>query len=64
MKITVPKVTENVNVNVAKVNENGQKVDERVDEKVNEKVNGNDVKVNANRHGLIEKLIEKAISNQ
>ena len=63
LKITVPKVTENVNVNVAKVNENGQKVDERVDEKVNEKVNGNDVKVNANRHGLIEKLIEKAISN-
>ena len=63
LKITVPKVTENENVNVAKVNENGQKVDERVDEKVNEKVNGNDVKVNANRHGLIEKLIEKAISN-
>ncbi len=59
LKITVPKVTENVNVNVAKVNGNGQKVDE----KVNEKVNGNDVKVNANRHGLIEKLIEKAISN-
>ena len=50
LKITVPKVTENVNVNVAKVNGNGQKVDE----KVNEKVNGN---------GLIEKLIEKAISN-
>ena len=47
------------NANVAKVNGNGQKVDE----KVNEKVNGNDVKVNANRHGLIEKLIEKAISN-
>ena len=59
LKITVPKVTENVNVNVAKVNGNGKKVDE----KVNEKVNGNDVKVNANRHGLIEKLIEKAISN-
>ena len=59
LKITVPKVTENVNVNVAKVNGNGQKVNE----KVNEKVNGNDVKVNANRHGLIEKLIEKAISN-
>lgn len=45
------------------MNGNGQKVDEKVDEKVNEKVNGNDVKVNANRHGLIEKLIEKAISN-
>ena len=63
LKITVPKVTENVNVNVAKVNGNGQKVDEKVNEKVNKKVNGNDVKVNANRHGLIEKLIEKAISN-
>ena len=52
LKITVPKVTGNVN-------ENGQKV--------NEKVNENDVKVtvkvNANRHELIEKLIEKAISN-
>jgi len=32
LKITVPKVTENVNVNVAKVNENGQKVDEKVNE--------------------------------
>lgn len=71
LKISVPKVTENVNVNVAKVNGNGQKVDERVnekmDEKMDEKVNENDikvtVKVNANRHGLIEKLIEKAISN-
>ena len=59
LKITVPKVTENVNVNVAKVNENGQKVDEKVNEN-DMKVT---VKVNANRQGLIEKLIEKAISN-
>lgn len=63
LKITVPKVTENVNVNVAKVNGNGQKVDERVNEKVNENDIKVTVKVNANRHGLIEKLIEKAISN-
>ena len=63
LKITVPKVTENVNVNVAKVNGNGQKVDERVNEKVNENDVKVTVKVNANRHGLIQKLIEKAISN-
>ena len=63
LKITVPKVTENVNVNVAKVNGNGQKVDEKVNEKVNENDIKVTVKVNANRHELIEKLIEKAISN-
>ena len=48
-----------MNVNVAKENENGQKVDEKVNEN-DMKVT---VKVNANRQGLIEKLIEKAISN-
>ena len=52
-----------MNVNVAKVNGNGQKVDEKVNEKVNENDIKVTVKVNANRHGLIEKLIEKAISN-
>ena len=66
LKITVPKVTENVNVNVAKVNVNVAKVNgngKKVDEKVNENDIKVTVKVNANRHGLIEKLIEKAINN-
>lgn len=49
LKITVPKVTEKVNVNVTeKVNVNDGKVTE---------------KVNANRQGLMEKVIERAKMN-
>ena len=56
LKITVPKVTEKVNVNDEKVNVN-------VTEKVN--VNNGKVseKVNVNRQGLIEKMIERAKMN-
>ena len=56
LKITVPKVNEKVNVNDGKVNVN-----------VTEKVNVNDgkvtEKVNVNRQGLMEKLIERAKMN-
>ena len=56
LKITVPKVTEKVTVNDAKVTVN-----------VTEKVNVNNwkvsEKVNVNRQGLIEKMIERAIMN-
>ena len=56
LKITVPKVTEKMNVNEEKVNVN-------VTEKVN--VNNGKVseKVNVNRQGLIEKVIERAKMN-
>ena len=56
LKITVPKVTEKVTVNDAKVTVN-----------VTEKVNVNNwkvsEKVNVNRQGLIEKMIERAKMN-
>ena len=56
LKITVPKVTEKMNVN-----------DERVNVNVTEKVNVNNgkvsEKVNVNRQGLIEKVIERAKMN-
>ena len=58
LKITVPKVTEKMNVNVN---------DERVNVNVTEKVNVNNgkvsEKVNVNRQGLIEKVIERAKMN-
>ena len=56
LKITVPKVTEKMNVNEEKVNVN-------VTEKVN--VNNGKVseKVNVNRQGLIDKVIERAKMN-
>ena len=48
LKITVPKVTENVNVNAAKVNVNGEKVNEKLPD---------------NSHGLTEKLPENVTEN-
>ena len=55
LKITVPKVAEKVNVNDEKVNVNVEKVNVN-NGKVSEKVN-------VNRQGLIEKMIERAKMN-
>ena len=66
LKITVPKVAENVNVNVTEkvdatenVTENGRKVAENHN-KVAEKLTENHQKLIENHQKLIEKLIEKA----